>query len=270
MIGLAVTGGHNGTALFWMYPFPIVFFVLLNHKAGLIFNVLLLACIFSIIHIPQLNFVNYDININLRFEVSMIILVTFAYISEYMRESSHRQLITINKEKQRVANTDQLTKIPNRRFLEELTFSSPNEKGEIAEFPMAMVMADIDYFKRVNDTYGHDIGDQVLVFLAQFLKHNIRNSDMVVRLGGEEFLLLFPRANIDTAVMICEKFNRTLQSTPFVYENTTINITLSFGVAIADCPEKMCLARVAADKMLYLAKKNGRARVESTTCGEFV
>lgn len=264
IIGLAYTGGHDSTALYWMFPFPIVFFLLLNYKVGLILNITLFSIVFFIINSPQYNIADYSYDTNIRFEVAIVLTIFFSFLSELVRSQSHRDLVSLNIEKQRLAHTDQLTSLPNRHFLEQLDSSTYSS----LKFPLAVVMADIDFFKSVNDRYGHSVGDNVLQYLAVFLKDHIRGSDIVIRMGGEEFLLLFPATDTATAITICNKLNSRLRNSPYRHENGDIVITLSFGVALAQSSNKIEMAIKQADKLLYLAKKNGRSRVETTTCTE--
>jgi len=262
LIGLAYTGGYANTALYWMFPFPIVFFILLSYKLGLLLNILLFSCIFLMINVAAFNQANYEPAAIIRFEVSIVLTVLFAFMSEFVRSRSHRELVSINIEKQRLANTDQLTKLPNRHFLASLDFSATGEFAQDGKFPLAVVMADIDLFKSVNDRYGHDVGDRVLCHLADFFKLHIRSSDIIIRMGGEEFMLFFVNTGVEPARAICDKLNRLLSDSPYCEAGDVIKISLSFGIAIANSGEQLSKATKDADKMLYLAKDNGRARVE--------
>lgn len=264
--GLAYTGGYQNTGLFWMFPFPIVFFILLNYRIGLFANIILLSVIFTIINNPNLNIANYEALSNLRFEVAIVLTTLFAFLSEFTRSQSHQDLMKLNKEKQRLAHTDQLTNLPNRHYLAQLDLSGDNNPANSANFPLAVVMADIDFFKTVNDRFGHDVGDDVLRHLAGFLKNNIRSSDIVIRMGGEEFLMLFPATSIEMATIICNKLNSHLRNAPFHHDNEEIVITLSFGIALARSSIAIEGASKAADELLYQAKKNGRGRAETVVC----
>ena len=268
LIGLAYTGGYDSTGLYWMFPFPLVLFILLNYKAGLIFNLLLFGVIFFIINSPELNVANYDPETNIRFAVAISLTIFFAFLSELVRSQNHRDLVSLSLEKHQLAHTDQLTNLPNRRFLEHLERLSENDPNNSVGFPLAVIMADIDFFKAVNDKHGHDVGDQVLKHLAAFFKQHIRGSDIVIRMGGEEFLLLFPHTDAVAAKSICNKLNCLLEKDPYQHDGGDITVTLSFGIAFAAQSNQIEPAIVEADKLLYLAKENGRGRAEVLICEE--
>lgn len=106
-------------------------------------------------------------------------------------DSQTKELLRLNKELEDAAHTDPMTKLYNRRFFYDISnkmVSMSQREG----LPLCVAMLDIDKFKNINDTYGHDNGDKVIIFLAQILKSSVRNEDVLSRFGGEEFLLLFP------------------------------------------------------------------------------
>lgn len=154
------------------------------------------------------------------------------------------------------ATTDPLTGVPNRKQLEvhfKRVFGNMN--------PLCVVMADIDHFKSVNDTYGHDTGDIVLKQFARTVKGGVRPSDHVFRYGGEEFILICS-AGIKETMEIAERVRVKVEKTPVaIYGNVSITVTASFGVAeyrSGDTPESLIKR---ADKALYMAKQSGRNRV---------
>lgn len=152
--------------------------------------------------------------------------------------------------------TDPLTKLGNRRTLD---LALDNWKTNAT--PFAVISADIDFFKKINDTYGHDIGDVVLIQLAAMMKEFSRANDVVCRVGGEEFLILLPGTSLPHACQIAERLRLNVQNTEIPPVG---HITISLGVAqwtpeSGDIPQTL----KTADDMLYLAKKSGRNRVES-------
>jgi two-component system chemotaxis response regulator CheY len=173
------------------------------------------------------------------------------------------ELARKNRFLERLALTDPLTGIPNRRALEELAareFAAAARHGYAAW----VVIADIDRFKSINDTYGHDAGDEVLKTTARVLKTSFRQSDCVGRLGGEEFVLLLTHADAEQARLAVERVREELAIHPFQWKGQALTVTASFGLA-GGCPAgagdfTSMLAR--ADAALYSAKKNGRNRVE--------
>ncbi len=134
---------------------------------------------------------------------------------------------------------------------------------------LSVAMIDIDHFKIVNDSYGHAAGDRVLAALASLLQQNVRSADFVGRYGGEEFLVILPRTNIDGAVTIAERLRSTVEDTPLhARDDTTLHLTISLGVAqwSEEDSEDPLLARV--DAALYHAKEGGRNRIEVAPSSE--
>jgi len=154
----------------------------------------------------------------------------------------------------RQANMDSLTGICNRRCL----FAKLPEILKV-EFPVSLMMIDIDNFKRVNDTYGHSAGDEFLKRFAEILKSNTRSTDIVARLGGEEFGIFLPDTNLDSAYILAENLRETVKCTPFWYEGVEISQTISVGVTVCHRNTSSIdeLLKVA-DDALYQAKEYGR------------
>jgi len=165
---------------------------------------------------------------------------------------------TVKKE----AIYDTLTNLFNRRHFEE-RLSAESQKAFESESNLSMIMVDIDHFKKVNDTFGHDGGDKVLREIASLLKNSVRQYDTVARYGGEEFVLLLPGAPLDPTSMVAERIRRLVENTPFDMGQTQIRITISLGISnfpIHRMKSKEELVKMA-DLALYEAKKGGRNRV---------
>lgn len=174
-------------------------------------------------------------------------------------QASEIRLINANQSLREQANTDQLTKLANRRYM----ISSLNEW--IVENPNSMftvAMADIDFFKKVNDTWGHECGDEVLKTLAGFFRENMKDKGLVCRWGGEEFLLFFPYMNVDEAAYACEMMNIKIRQLKVNYKDQVIQITMTFGVEEADYGNWDLSSTVEkADEKLYIGKQQGRNQV---------
>lgn len=157
---------------------------------------------------------------------------------------------------------DELTQVYNRKFLND---SLPRffQNFKRSKEPFSLCIIDIDHFKKVNDTYGHLMGDKVLRDFAQFLKQNIRSLDMLFRYGGEEFIMVFPNTSSEDATKKLVQLNHDFSKTVFTCEDQSFSVTFSAGVSMVT--EEMLAgtdAIKAADQLLYEAKSNGRARVE--------
>ncbi|KXF77643.1 diguanylate cyclase response regulator [Paramesorhizobium deserti] len=162
-----------------------------------------------------------------------------------------------------MAVTDGLTGLHNRRYLDS-HMSMLFTRSVSRERPLSVLMTDIDHFKRINDTYGHDAGDDVLRDFAGRLHRNIRGIDLACRYGGEEFIVVLPDTDAHMAAVVAERIRETVASTPFLICNGTasVDVTISIGLASLqlrdDSVEKLFKR---ADVALYEAKKNGRNRV---------
>jgi len=181
-----------------------------------------------------------------------------------------KELSQMNDRLLHISLTDGLTGVDNRRALEQRLHEMFEHSLRLHE-PVACVMCDIDHFKKVNDTYGHAAGDEVLKQFAEILRHEAREIDRVGRYGGEEFLLLLPGTVLDAAVTFAERVRHRVEAHTFSFEGGTLNRTVSFGVASWPHPringrEEMLKA---ADDALYVAKEMGRNRVVRFDGAEF-
>ena len=154
-----------------------------------------------------------------------------------------------------------MTGLKNRRFLEEYaeTLISQCKRRNV---PMTLLMMDLDYFKPVNDTYGHDAGDQVLRELAVLLQENVRESDLVIRYGGEEFLIVLLETDAESSLQVAEKIRAAVEKHKFKVGGTSLSKTISAG--LADYPndgQAFWQVLKFADVSLYAAKEGGRNQV---------
>ena len=152
--------------------------------------------------------------------------------------------------------TDPLTGLVNRRGMQAML-----DEWEQRQYPFSVITGDIDHFKRINDEFGHDVGDEVLKFLAQHMQASSRPDDLVCRTGGEEFIILLPKTDANVAYKAAQRLNERLAKELIPSIGRTI--TLSFGVACWPCAG-MSIAEVmrSADQALYAAKQAGRNRVK--------
>jgi two-component system cell cycle response regulator len=190
-----------------------------------------------------------------------------------LQEEVERQktsLEALNERLLRISQTDGLTGLFNRRHIEEELGHMYQHSARLGE-QLTVVMADLDKFKSVNDTYGHQAGDEVLRQTAEILTKAIREIDRVGRYGGEEFMLLLPGTTAEEAVTFCERVRHTLESHTFTFEGGSLQRTGSFGVATFPHTRiKNCDALVrAADDALYVAKETGRNKVVRFDSDEF-
>ncbi|MGY4857636.1 diguanylate cyclase [Cryobacterium sp. AP23] len=159
------------------------------------------------------------------------------------------------------ANTDPLTRLPNRRALDR-QLPEMMSNAAVQSEPLCAVMIDMDHFKEVNDQHGHAAGDRVLATMAEILGDTTRNTDLAVRVGGEEFLLVLGNTDLDQAVQICERLLGEVRGHPWSEQTAGLNCTASVGVALLRQGESVSRWLGRADAALYEAKAAGRNRVE--------
>ena len=181
-----------------------------------------------------------------------------ARLSEMEQEVSESRVAI--EEQRRRATHDNLTGLPNRdayqaRLAEELL--RRNRYGG----SLALVIGDVDHFKRINDNYGHLAGDKVLQLIARSLRKNLRDVDFIARYGGEEFVILMPETSSADAMVVAEKLRAKIEGSPFNFKKERVPITMSFGVSEFHALESPDAVFDRADKALYQAKNEGRNRI---------
>ncbi len=168
----------------------------------------------------------------------------------------------VEQELHRLAATDALTELPNRRSFQERA-AREIDRARRYKRPIAVVMADIDHFKRINDEFGHSAGDVVLHEVAEIFRHTLRSSgDLVARMGGEEFAMLLPESNAAGAEHLAERLRLAVETMEFAHKGRVMPVRCSFGVAEwHPAEDSMDAAMQRADAALYGAKAGGRNRV---------
>lgn len=184
------------------------------------------------------------------------------YVSVYLREAAPVLEAKRLTETLRESNLrDPMTGLHNRRFLEE-SVDTLIAQAQRHKKPMAFMMLDLDYFKMVNDTYGHDAGDAVLKALAKVLTQSVRSSDYVIRYGGEEFLILLQETDAGTAIDVAEKIRNAVEELKVQVSGGLLQKTISIGISgYPDDSDTFWQAVKFADVALYHAKDTGRNRV---------
>jgi len=254
---LVYQGGIDNTALYWIFPFPLVLFALLGAFNGTVANSLVFISLLLMLNNQTLLLATYSVSEVIRFLSSFFIINIISFINEYFREHSHLTMTDININKEQQANTDTLTHLPNRRFVDSVFFPASKINAN-DRFPMVIIMADVDHFKSFNDNHGHQMGDKILEKLARTVEQCIRTEDIVARVGGEEFLLLFSNTGYELGLKIAEKIRNEICVMELEHDNQVLNITMSFGVAIAHNHNEIESKLKEADSKLYEAKKSGR------------
>lgn len=187
--------------------------------------------------------------ITIFFSISVI-----AFICSKDSQELEGKLVEYNNQLQRQANTDALTGLFNRRkamtYIEEVVRHS--EKG------FSLCICDIDFFKKINDNYGHDFGDRVLEEVSAVFREEMQGKDMAARWGGEEFLLLFPDRNGDEAYIRLEQIRKRIKDTVVELNGQKVSVTMTYGLAEYDFAGGIDGTIKEADEKLYMGKEKGR------------
>ena len=231
-----------------LYKFIYAGFVLIVR----ILTIVLLSGIKSDVEISDMNDKFLQItNISAVF----ISIIFISYMFSRKENEAENKLMKYNDQLKKEASTDQLTGLNNRRKAREYLTRLKKEEVSTA---VSVAMGDIDFFKKVNDTYGHDAGDEVLKFVAKTMVDNCRTTAFISRWGGEEFLLIFPDCNGDQAFIILERLRNKIQKETIVVGDNKIKITMTFGLTEYNYSKDEELAIKEADEKLYIGKSNGR------------
>ena len=170
----------------------------------------------------------------------------------------------LERQLKELTELDPLTRIYNRRmfiaFLEKEIYRSKRYKEVKRRCDPALIMFDIDYFKKINDEYGNKSGDSVLVAIAGLVKKNIRSADILSRFGGEEFMIIAPETDVEGASVLAEKIRYLIAQHDF---EVVGRVTITLGISVYKADDTLDSLVKRADKALYAAKKNGRNRVET-------
>jgi len=175
----------------------------------------------------------------------------------------HRQIEAKSRLLEQLALTDELTGLPNRRAID--SWAARQLSGAMRHgFPFSVIIADLDYFKSVNDEHGHEAGDEVLKRFAEILDASVRKCDMCGRIGGEEFLLLITHADRAGVELAVERIRKKMEAHRFRFGGHEFHVTASFGMASLGPGQREDFGRLVAlaDAALYSAKRRGRNRVE--------
>jgi diguanylate cyclase (GGDEF)-like protein len=191
-------------------------------------------------------------------KVEQVCLVIYDVTDEAV---SRLGMQSLNSQLEMISRVDGLTGLYNRSFWEE-QFVMEYKRDKRSESPSALVMLDIDHFKKVNDTYGHPAGDEVIKALAAIIKKATRETDISGRYGGEEFAIILPDTPVANVEFVAERIRRLVEKSTVVYDEINITFTISIGIAGFKHTHKDSTHWLdAADKALYQAKDSGRNRV---------
>ena len=185
-------------------------------------------------------------------------------MSNWIRKKRYTEQLRDNAQMSiEMAITDALTGLHNRRYM-ETHIGTLVEQAVVRGKPLTVLVLDIDYFKSINDTYGHDAGDEVLREFALRIRKSIRGIDLACRYGGEEFVVVMPDTDVGIAARVAERIRRQIAGHRFLIDRgaRSIEVTISIGIAARQSPDDDAVTLLKrADEALYRAKRDGRNRV---------
>lgn len=265
-LSFAYTNQNTDFGLIWTIFFPIFVITLMGHRRGLLLTLLFYVLLFSMAYegIGVWDDGRWDMRAFLRFSIASGVLTYVVYVYERALHHSNVDLARIRAKEaeyleklHHLSVTDPLTGIYNRREINTaLDTLTKRENDDSA--PFSLILFDIDDFKSINDTHGHNTGDQVLISVTRIAREFIRKSDSIGRWGGEEFLILLYDTDEITAYTRAESLCRDIEKSMF---QNHISVTCSFGVAqwVPGLQSEQLVDR--ADQALYTAKQAGKNRV---------
>ena len=268
---LVFAGGANQTGPLWSYLLPPVVMLLSGLRRGLIITGLFVLGYLIIVFTPVkgLGAVEYSFEFKTRLLYSFLTLTFLAAVYEQSRKSSYQKLNELKQEFERQASQDTLTHLLNRRGMRE-RIRYEVRRSQRNNQPITFILADLDHFKEINDQYGHDAGDTVLIQISQLLRDSVRQQDSIARWGGEEFLFLLPETNARQAMQLAEKIRTMIETHPLHSDQSPLTTTMSFGIAEMLDLEDHQGTIAEADNRLYRAKSQGRNCVVGPDSEEIV
>ncbi len=261
-IYLVYSGGINDSGILWIYAFPVITLMLHNLKQGIMEVLLFILAILAIFvfsnHINIIANYSYELKIRIIFSFLLVFFLTSLY--EYTNNDMFIKMDKISKKLEDISLIDTLTNVYNRRGIYKYIKKTMLQAKE-THSKFSLLLLDIDHFKKINDTYGHLAGDQVLKDTALIIKNTIRKSDIIARWGGEEFLILLPNTTKEESFDIAEKIRKNIKSKQYNFFKDKVSVTVSIGISEDNRSCKIDNIVGEADKNMYIAKESGRDRV---------
>jgi len=270
VLGTALlSGGIDSSSIVWMAFVPIAATIMAGTRDAIPWSVISLSSIVGIYILNRHWGINWSLvptrSIDRMIDLTTVTIVigTATWLNEKTKAHAMNRLESARAMLNHLATVDPLTNAFNRRYF----FDRAQVELELAKLRKSrtsILLLDIDHFKKINDTYGHTVGDQILIGMVNLCQGNLREMDTLARLGGEEFVILLPETDLSEARHIAERLRRTLEHTPIHTDAGPLRVTISIGAlshptSDDDLPVHKLVQR--ADQAMYLAKRSGRNRV---------
>lgn len=245
--------------MIWFYIVVFIAYTIIGNKAGVITTVISIAIIVLCFILFELNLSKVTLQGSL---IGLIISSTLA--SVHVRKITEFETILLNKNRELevLATVDGLTGVMNKRMFNEMALKYL-EATNRTEKPLSFLYLDLDFFKKINDEHGHQVGDIMLIKFTDVVGKCLRKSDLLGRIGGEEFAIVLFETTLEDAVDVAEKIRTKVQEASYQYEGNLVEVTTSIGVShtVSDT-DTLENIQERADRALYKAKDLGRNRVE--------
>ncbi|MDL2220523.1 GGDEF domain-containing protein [Eubacteriales bacterium OttesenSCG-928-N14] len=257
-IYLIYTGGMEGYSYLWVFLVPNIAIMVVNVKSSIIYNGILLAIIVAMMTPPinGLLQLQYTTSFRILYPIAILFVTMCAYIAEMVRYNTQKRLVDTAQQLQAFAYYDPLTGVYNRHALLSHFGDVKNDAAGLS-----FGMLDLDFFKQINDQYGHMVGDAMLKHIVQQVQQNLPANALLYRWGGEEFLIVLKTTELQAVSQILQNICHCVASRPLQERDNTIPITVSVGAFIAQQCCSIQQAITYADEALYAAKQQGRNRM---------
>ncbi len=245
--------------IIWFYIAVFLAYTVIGNRAGVITTLVSIAIIVLCFMVFELGFSQVTL------QGSLIgLLISSVLASVHVRKIAEFETILLNKNRELevLATVDGLTGVMNKRMFNEMA-AKYLEAAERTEKPLSLLYLDLDFFKKVNDQHGHQVGDIMLIKFTDVVGKCLRKSDLLGRVGGEEFAIVLFETTVDDAAAVAEKIRSRVQESSYQYDNNLVEVTTSIGISHFESGEDtLDTIQKRADKALYQAKNLGRNRVE--------
>jgi diguanylate cyclase (GGDEF)-like protein len=261
------TGGIDSSTLVWLTFVPVAATIMGGTRTGLVWSFICIATTIGLFMFNRVSMVDLTVRPPQSLDrvidlASCIIVITIAIrLNEQTKRQVMEKLDKAKAQLTELADMDSLTNIFNRRYFINHAQMEINQYREGREFSILLI--DVDHFKKINDTHGHIIGDQVLNGAVALCTTVLRKADVLARLGGEEFIVLLPNTPLELAKETAERLRTTVERTSIKTDNGPVNITFSIGITSYSPKEGMSVQELIrhADDAMYKAKDAGRNQV---------